>query len=781
MKNLLKRILFATVALATLSVGSYANDIDKNGAIPDEHLVTVSDVNDTEISIVVVGNSILAHGKSESIGWYGEGWGMAASAADKDYFTILSNKVADSGFTNVKWSKIGFATFERLIDTRMDYDYQREIDQFLAPTVQRVIPDVVIFQIGENVSSSHTKDSYAHALVKMAEYCEKINPEVDIIFCKPFWGGNSKVPGVEIAAKKTGHTYADLSQFNNEENMAIGLFEHTGVARHPGDAGMKNIADEIYSQLSIILNKKYVNKEQVEVKLDGKYMTFDVPAQIINGRTMVPVRAISDAFDAEVGWDAATQTVSIKTDTADITIVLGESFFTKNGQKIALDVPAQSVNWRTLVPIRAISEVLDCDVDWDADNWTAIITKKVVEVKKALPKEILNDDCGNLRKYQYFSSNANLTVVEDDNSDNKYINVVSNQGASKTWTYIWANMDFIPGETYLIDFEVKLIDKDGAGNSVQDATVGACLHYSSKDNGTGVKAVNLSDGWKKLSFEAKVPDNTIPNPDDDRFGVYINPVNDIGASFSIDNINVRLKSGSVSDNSEEKQEANNNGALEIANAKGDVFIAGNGFAVKGLDKAELSADNRVVTLKKSDSGITVSHGGYYTDGKNWGGIAAKVPQKLDGMKVTIKLDKVPVVEENHDCWVSVSFLNKPELFQVGNIPNNKGFINLIRFSKNTFEIYEGMTRWTGASTLISETNMYSLKSGDVISVSAKLVDGKYEFTYENGKNKATYRYDSDEFTKLFKDGKAHLVISASSNKSDKDAFVYTITEYTYNK
>ena len=77
--------------------------------------------------------------------------------------------------------------------------------------------------------------------------------------------------------------------------------------------------------------------------------------------------------------------------------------------------------------------------------------------------------------------------------------------------------------------------------------------------------------------------------------------------------------------------------------------------------------------------------------------------------------------------------------------------------------------------------MFKVKTGDVLTVSAKLVDGKYEFTYVNGENKVSYTYEDEAFAKVFADGKAHLVISASCNGSAKDAFQYTITDYTYAK
>ena len=117
MKKLLKKILFAALAVTTLSVCAVAEqDIHADGVIPDEHNPVVNEANNEEISIAVMGNSILGHGKAEGIGWYGEGWGMAASGPDKDYISQLKGYVKDMGFTNVKWSTVSLATLERTIN-----------------------------------------------------------------------------------------------------------------------------------------------------------------------------------------------------------------------------------------------------------------------------------------------------------------------------------------------------------------------------------------------------------------------------------------------------------------------------------------------------------------------------------------------------------------------------------------------------------------------------------------------------------------------------------------
>ncbi len=127
-----------------------------------------------------------------------------------------------------------------------------------------------------------------------------------------------------------------------------------------------------------------VVEEKTEIKLtigDAKITTngtakeLDVPAQLIDNRTMVPLRAIFEALGASVEWDGDTKTVtSVKGDTT-VKLTVGENKLTVNGTEKALDVPGQIVENRTLVPVRAISEAFGCEVGWDAETRTVTITK----------------------------------------------------------------------------------------------------------------------------------------------------------------------------------------------------------------------------------------------------------------------------------------------------------------------------------------------------------------------------------------------------------------------
>lgn len=113
---------------------------------------------------------------------------------------------------------------------------------------------------------------------------------------------------------------------------------------------------------------------QVDVVLDGKLLNFDVPAQIIDGRTMVPVRAILETLGMSVEWNGETQTVTASKKGVIISITINSTTITRNMVEQTIDVPAQIIDGRTLVPVRFVSEFAGATVEWDGDTRTVYIT-----------------------------------------------------------------------------------------------------------------------------------------------------------------------------------------------------------------------------------------------------------------------------------------------------------------------------------------------------------------------------------------------------------------------
>jgi beta-lactamase superfamily II metal-dependent hydrolase len=110
-----------------------------------------------------------------------------------------------------------------------------------------------------------------------------------------------------------------------------------------------------------------------QVILNGQALSFDVPPVIESGRTLVPLRAILEALGAGVQWDGETQTVTATKNGTEIVLVIGGAAY-KNGQLVTLDVPAKIIESRTMAPLRFVSEALNCHVSWDGDTQTITIS-----------------------------------------------------------------------------------------------------------------------------------------------------------------------------------------------------------------------------------------------------------------------------------------------------------------------------------------------------------------------------------------------------------------------
>lgn len=123
------------------------------------------------------------------------------------------------------------------------------------------------------------------------------------------------------------------------------------------------------------VEKSEASKENSEIKIlvAGKEIKPETPAYIENGRTMVPLRFISEALGEKIDWKADTKTVIVGDNKASL--VIGEKEINANGKKIAIDSPAVIKDSRTFIPLRAISEILGAKVDWDSSTRSVKISK----------------------------------------------------------------------------------------------------------------------------------------------------------------------------------------------------------------------------------------------------------------------------------------------------------------------------------------------------------------------------------------------------------------------
>lgn len=116
--------------------------------------------------------------------------------------------------------------------------------------------------------------------------------------------------------------------------------------------------------------------DRIIVKVNDKAVNFDTDPYIdANSRLMVPYRAIGEALGAEVVWEAASRSVTLKQAGKTVTLRIGERKALVNGEERLMDTAAVIKNDRTLVPARFVSEFLGSDVEWKEEIRTVIINQ----------------------------------------------------------------------------------------------------------------------------------------------------------------------------------------------------------------------------------------------------------------------------------------------------------------------------------------------------------------------------------------------------------------------
>lgn len=113
----------------------------------------------------------------------------------------------------------------------------------------------------------------------------------------------------------------------------------------------------------------------IDIFVGGEKVPMDVPAQIIEGRTMLPIAAIGKSLNASSQWDGESRTVSITRGSDNILLQIGNTQALVNGNVTPMDVPAQIVDGRTMVPVSFIAKAFGENVRWDESSRSVDIGK----------------------------------------------------------------------------------------------------------------------------------------------------------------------------------------------------------------------------------------------------------------------------------------------------------------------------------------------------------------------------------------------------------------------
>ena len=211
------------------------NSVSSENQLAQEEYSSIYEENG-RIKVLFVGNSITKHGPAPDIGWNGN-WGMAASEMNKDYVHLIVSELkkyhsVDYSIAQCsKWETKYWDT-ENIMNTY--YKSAREFDA-----------DIIVIRIGENIKNIENKEICKLNFQKMIEFFNK-SKKAKIIVTNLFWNHTVLNKIIEDVSIENGYIFCDISDLEmDERTMAIGEYDHNGVAVHPSDYGMKCIADRI--------------------------------------------------------------------------------------------------------------------------------------------------------------------------------------------------------------------------------------------------------------------------------------------------------------------------------------------------------------------------------------------------------------------------------------------------------------------------------------------------------------------------------------------------------
>lgn len=243
--------------------------------------------------------------------------------------------------------------------------------------------------------------------------------------------------------------------------------------------------------LSMAIPATVLANSDISIVINGVEQTYDQMPVIVNDRTLVPLRGIFESLGAIVSWDDSTKTIIGVKATKSVVLQIDNQFASINNEATTLDVAPTIVNSRTMVPVRFVSEALGASVEWNGETRTVYITSPDGDViendyKPSTPGAdaikngtviVSNEDFlksklnnGKVSTIEFADGVLNMKLTEAQSSDNKVSLSFPNQFAGI----------IEEGDICLLTFTAKLNSggENGFGRVKPYIQAGADLGYA---------------------------------------------------------------------------------------------------------------------------------------------------------------------------------------------------------------------------------------------------------------------------------------------------------------
>ncbi len=200
----------------------------------------------------------------------------------------------------------------------------------------------------------------------------------------------------------------------------------------------------------------------IQILVDGKSIAMDAPPVVSNGTTLVPMRAIFESLGADVNYNATTKQIQGTKGNDTILLTLNQTTAKKNNDIVNLSMAPQTVSGRTMVPLRFISESLNCNVDWNKATQTITISSvndNSLTANNNTLYEVIRIVDGDTIVINYNGAEEKVRLIGVDTPESVHPDASKNTEAGKTASAY--TTELLTGKSVSLEFDVQERDKYG--------------------------------------------------------------------------------------------------------------------------------------------------------------------------------------------------------------------------------------------------------------------------------------------------------------------------------
>lgn len=252
-------------------------------------------------------------------------------------------------------------------------------------------------------------------------------------------------------------------------------------------------------------------EDEISVLVDNEKVVFeDQQPIILDGTTLVPIRAVFEKAGAEVTWDQDTKTATLVRGNYTVTITVGDSVLYKNNTQIALSVSAIMYNDRILIPVRAIGEAMDFGISWDGFHSSVFVSTDGTQYRPYAARRVAFRDLADAADFYTDQSVAwqEVNILGTGGTDNVTFTRTLDTSTEQSPLLVINGTDYSSALKFMSStyaFAVVDIDKSDSTKEIVVVENGDTLtawffHY----DGQSLIAVNSGDKRASIKFLSRL-------------------------------------------------------------------------------------------------------------------------------------------------------------------------------------------------------------------------------------------------------------------------------------